>query len=129
PALSWSNALKLAATTNDAALKTKVDEQTQPWRSGEKELFGNRIQLTSVAGALIFADLARDGDEASRALAVKGAEAAAKIKDGDSYEYGQGWTDDMFMASVVLARTAVLPGLPGRASDIDLAARLLIAYA
>ena len=126
PAIAWSNTLKLAAMTNDAALKAKVEQQIQPWRSGEKELFGNRIQLTSVAGTLVFADLAKSGDEASRAMAVKGAEAATKIKEGDLYEYGGGWTDDMFMASVVLARTS---GLPGRAGDIDLAARMLIAYA
>jgi len=126
PALSWANTLKLSAKTNDMSLRTKVERQIQPWTSGEKELFGNRIQLTSVAGTLVFADLAKRGDDASRALALKGADAASKIKEGDLYEYGSGWTDDMFMASVVLARAS---SLPGRASDIDLAARLLIAYA
>jgi rhamnogalacturonyl hydrolase YesR len=126
PALSWSNALKLATITNTAALRAKVEQQTAPWRIDDKDLFGNRIQLTSVAGTLIFADLARAGDAASRALAVKGAEAASAVKAGDVYEYGQGWTDDMFMATVVLARTSALAG---RERDLDTAARMLIAYA
>ncbi|HYM21832.1 MAG TPA: glycoside hydrolase family 88 protein, partial [Vicinamibacterales bacterium] len=126
PALSWANTLTLAAMTNDAALRAKVDRQIRPWMSGEKGLFGNRIQLTSVAGTLVFADLAKTGDEAARALAIKGADAASKVKEGDLYDYGGGWTDDMFMASVVLARTATLPG---RADNIDLGAKMLIAYA
>ena len=126
PALSWANTVKLAAMTNDGALREKVDEQLRPWLSGEKELFGNRIQLTSVAGTFVFADRAGTGDDASRGLALKGAEAASKVKDGDVYEYGGGWTDDMFMASVVLARTWTMPG---RAGDLDLAAKMLIAYA
>jgi len=126
PALSWANTLKLAAKTNDATLRAKVEQQIKPWMSGERELFGNRIQLTSVAGTLVFADLATNGDEAAKALALKGAEAASKVKEGDLYEYGGGWTDDMFMASVVLARTS---SLRGRASDLDLAAKMVIAYA
>ncbi|HMD36400.1 MAG TPA: glycoside hydrolase family 88 protein [Vicinamibacterales bacterium] len=126
PSLSWANTLKLAANTDDAALRAKVEQQIRPWKSGEKDLFGNRIQLTAVAGTLVFADLARTGDEAARALAVKGAEAASKVKEGDLYEYGGGWTDDMFMASVVLARTS---SLPGRSGDLDLAGKMLIAYA
>src|SRR5262245_60752021 len=94
--------------------------------SGEKELFGARVQLTSVAGTLVFADLAKAGDDTAKALAIKGAEAASKVKDGDLYEYGGGWADELFMASVVLARTS---SLPGRASDVDLAAKMVIAYA
>lgn len=126
PALSWANTLTLATKINDPALRAKVEQQIKPWMSGEKELFGNRIQLTAVAGTLVFADLAKSGDEAAKALAIKGAEAASKLREGDVYEYGGGWTDDMFMASVVLARTS---SLPGRATNIDLAAKMLIAYA
>ena len=126
PALSWSNAVRLAAIANAPALRQRVEQQIAPWRVDHKDLFGNRIQLTSVAGTLIFADLARAGDAASQPLARQGAEAASAAKPGDVYEYGQGWTDDMFMATVVLARTA---GLPGRERDLDLASRMLIAYA
>ena len=33
--------------------------QVQPWLSGEKPLLGDRIQLTTVAGTLVFAELAK----------------------------------------------------------------------
>ncbi|HZR23826.1 MAG TPA: glycoside hydrolase family 88 protein [Vicinamibacterales bacterium] len=113
PSIAWSNALKVADLTKDASLRERVMQQTQPWRSGEKELFGNRIQLTSVAGTFVFAEVG------APELTKKGVDAASRVKDGDVYEYGQGWTDDMFMATVVLARNG----------QIDLASRMLIAYA
>lgn len=113
PSISWSNALKVAELTKDPSLRERVMQQTQPWRTGEKDLFGNRIQLTSVAGTFVFAELG------APELTKNGLEAASRVKDGDVYEYGQGWTDDMFMATVVLARN-------GR---IDLAAKMLLAYA
>src|SRR6185503_5627709 len=57
PAVAWVNTLRLAAITNDEGLRTKVHEQTRPWTSGEKPLVGDRIQLTAVAGTMIFAEL------------------------------------------------------------------------
>ena len=113
PSIAWANTLTLARLTNDASLRTKVEQQTAPWRTGDKELFGERIQLTSVAGTFVFGELG------ARDIVAKGIDAASKVKDGDVYEYGQGWTDDMFMATVVLARN-------GRAG---LASRMLVAYA
>jgi hypothetical protein len=128
PALAWTKTLELSARTGDEALRSKVLAQMQPWLSGEKSLLGDRIQLTTVAGTLVFADMARasGGNESARKLAVEGAEAALKEKAGGVPQYGQGWTDDMFMASAILARTG---SMPGRAADIDRAAQLLIAYA
>src|SRR5262249_195787 len=112
PSIAWANTLKVGAIFNTTSLREKVERQTQPWRSGEKELFGNRIQLTSVAGTFVFADLG------AADLTAKGVEAASRVKEGDVYEYGQGWTDDMFMATVVLARNG----------KVDLASKMLIAY-
>src|SRR5581483_7488969 len=112
PSIAWSNTIALARRTNDPSLRAKVEAQTQPWREG-KDLFGNRIQLTSVAGTFVFAELG------AHDVVMKGVEAASKVKDGDVYEYGQGWTDDMFMATVVLARNG----------KVDLASRMLMAYA
>ena len=83
-------------------------------------------QLTSVAGTMIFIDLAATGEAAARPLADRGAELAAKEKAPSVPEYGQGWTDDMFMTSTVLARATALSG---HEHDIDIAARLVIAYA
>ena len=120
PATAWVQTLRLAGIAGDDSLHTKVVEQTKPWTSGEKKLFGDRIQLTSVAGTMIFDELH------DNALFEEGVTAAAKEKASAEPEYGQGWTDDMFMATSVLARSGVRPG---HARDIDVAARLLIAYA
>jgi rhamnogalacturonyl hydrolase YesR len=57
---------------------------------------------------------------------MEGADVALAEKAGGIPQYGQGWTDDMFMAPAILARTAAMPG---RAGDLDRAAQLLIAYA
>jgi hypothetical protein len=113
PSVAWANTLALADIAKDPSLRARVEQQTAPWRTGGQDLFGDRIQLTTVAGTFVFGDLGAPD------VLAKGAEAASRVKPGDVYEYGQGWTDDMFMASVVLARS-------GKA---DLAARMLTAYA
>jgi len=128
PALSWINTLKLSAMQNDASLTTKVLTQIQPWLSGDRPLLGDRIQLTTVAGTMVFAEIAKAdaANTAAKRLALEGGDAALKEKAGGIPEYGQGWTDDMFMATAILARTAAIDG---RAHDLDRAAQLLIAYA
>jgi hypothetical protein len=128
PALAWIKTLELSARTGDAALRAKVLAQIQPWLSGEKPLLGDRIQLTTVAGTMVFAELAKadPANAAARRLAIEGADAALKEKDGGLPQYGQGWTDDMFMTAAILARTA---SMPDRGRDLDRAAQLLIAYA
>jgi rhamnogalacturonyl hydrolase YesR len=111
-------------------------------------LFGDRVQLTAVAGTLIFATSRRGAlavrpapvvpaeppavlgtaseQAAAQALADQGVLLAAAEKAPGVPQYGQGWTDDMFMATAVLARSGVPPG---HERDLDLAARLLIEYA
>ena len=128
-ALSWIGALRVAALDKDQTLRAKVLEQVRPWTSGERKLFAPpsqappgqppRIQLTSVAGTMVF-------EELSPALFDEGVAAAAREKAPASPEYGQGWTDDMFMATSVLARSGARPG---HEADLDRAARLLIGYA
>jgi unsaturated rhamnogalacturonyl hydrolase len=120
PALAWVQTLRLADLVNDPSLRDKVVAQTRPWTSGEKKLFGDRIQLTSVAGAMIFGELH------ATELFEEGAAAAAREKAAAQPEYGQGWTDDMFMATSVLARSGARPG---HERDLDVAARLLDTYA
>jgi unsaturated rhamnogalacturonyl hydrolase len=126
PALAWVETLRLAAMVNDDTLREKVVAQTRPWVDGEKKLFpppqassgstATRIQLTSVAGTMIFDELH------AHAPFEEGLAAAAKQKAPGEPEYGQGWTDDMFMATSVLSRSP-------RAEDHDMAARLLTTYA
>ena len=126
-ALAWVETLRLAAMVKDDTLREKVVAQTRPWVDGEKTLFppppqasagqaANRIQLTSVAGTMIFDELH------AHAPFDEGLAAAAKQRAPGEPEYGQGWTDDMFMATAVLSRSQ-------RAEDRDIAARLLTTYA
>jgi hypothetical protein len=120
PAIAWLQTLRLAEIINDPSLREKVMAQTKPWVDGEKKLFGDRMQLTTIAGTMIFAEL---HDES---LFDEGVAAAQKEKAPAVPEYGPGWTDDMFMATSVLARSGVRPGHTG---DLDAAARLLTDHA
>jgi rhamnogalacturonyl hydrolase YesR len=124
------NTLRLSRIAGDPSLREKVLTQIQPWLSGEKPLVGDRVQLTTVAGTSIFAELAAERDtpagRAALPLAEKGRDLASAEKSPGVAQYGSGWTDDMFMSGVVLARTG---RLAGHESDLDTAARLLTAYA
>ncbi len=122
PSVAWTNTLKLAAVTGDDALAQKVRTQTAKWISGGEPLFGNRIQLTSVAGTMVFAELG--GDAMPRAY--EGARLAAARKADGVAEYGQGWTDDMFMSAAILARVG---RQPDHRDALDAAAQLLVDYA
>jgi hypothetical protein len=126
PAISWTQTWRLAPIVKDDSLREKVRQQIQPWMSGEKKLFGDRIQLTSVAGAMIFAELAAAGDATALRLADEFVPLAAARKPTGIAEHGQGWTDDMFMAASVLARASLRPNHRG---VLDAAAQLLIDYA
>src|SRR5439155_17529745 len=102
----------------------RVMSRIRPWLAEGRKLFGDRIQLTSVAGTIVFADLSADA--AARALADEGAKLAAAEKSPGVAQYGGGWTDDMFMSSVVLARSGKQEG---HERDFDTASRLLTSYA
>jgi hypothetical protein len=120
PSVSWVNTLRLSTISGDASLRQKVLGQVAPWISGEKKMFGDRIQLTAMAGAMVFAELGKiDGGEAALKLANEAAALAAPIRPDGVAQYGQGWTDDMFMASSILSRTG----------NVDAAATLLVSYA
>jgi rhamnogalacturonyl hydrolase YesR len=109
PSVAWASMLRLSAATGDDEWHAKVREQTAPWLSGAKEYLGERTPLTSIAGGLIFAELAAaDHDAAAGRLANQMASLAAAVGPDDSYAHGSGWTDDMFMATSVLARVADL---------------------
>jgi rhamnogalacturonyl hydrolase YesR len=125
PAVAWVHTLKLASLTGDESLRAKVLQQVQPWLGGEKPLFGDRVQLNAVAGTMVFAELAKSRDaNADRAakLAGDGNTRATAEKAPGVPQHGFGWTDDMFMATVVPART-------GSPQALDAAARMLVEYA
>jgi len=136
PSVAWTNMLRLSEITGEPEWRAKVYEQTAPWTSGEKTpiAVGARTPLTSIAGYMIFAELAgsdRPERQAAHRLAEDGAAMAGALKSPGEYANGSGWTDDMFMATAVLARVSRLPDESGEhnAGKLELAARLLGEYA
>lgn len=126
PSVAWVNTLRLAAVTGDASLQQRVRQQTLPWVSRERPLFGEQITLGAAAGAMVYAELAATGDESARALAIQAAEAASAEGPNGIAQHGQGWPEDMFMTASILARTGKMPG---RERDLDRLANRLVAYA
>jgi unsaturated rhamnogalacturonyl hydrolase len=123
PSVAWTNMLRLAAITGEDEWRVKVRDQTSAWISGEKPPLGDQKLLTSIAGYMIFGEVAAaDGNARARALLLDGAGLAAEQQANGTYANGRGWTDDMFMATAVLARA-------GSDRFTDLAARQLIEYA
>lgn len=126
PSIAWATTLRLADIIKEERLRQKVLREIRPWLTRDEPLFGRRISLTEAAGAMVYADLAERGEPGARELAVQGADAALPAAANGIAQNGQGWTDDMFMSAAILARTGTMPG---RESDLDRLAALLISYA
>ena len=112
PALAWINTLKLSALTGDDALRAKVLARCShgsPARSRCSAIASSSrrspARWCSRSSRRRTRPMRRRGRSRSKAR-----DAALKEKAGGLPQYGQGWTDDMFMASAVLARTAAMPG-------------------
>ena len=107
PALSWSQAIRLTKLTGDPQFAAKTRRDMERFLSGEEPTISEPYLLTSLAGHLAFADLARhDGDKAAAELSRKGADF---IVSANGVRYGRQWTDDMFMASSLLSRLGNAP--------------------
>jgi rhamnogalacturonyl hydrolase YesR len=98
PALSWSGQLRLAAITGEARWRDKALRDIAAFTSGRTPAIAEPYRLTSLAGALAFVDA---GDKTL--VAKVGALIANDIGE-PPVKFSTGWTDDMFMASAVLAR-------------------------
>jgi hypothetical protein len=98
PALSWSGQLRLAAITGEAKWREKALRDIEAFTSGRTPAIAEPYRLTSLAGALAFVDA---GD---KPLAAKVAALIANDIGEPPVKFSTGWTDDMFMASAVLAR-------------------------
>lgn len=126
PALAWSGAMRLSTITGDPQFRDRARAQMNPFLSGEKPAIAERYLLTSLAGHQAFADLARLTDNAAAAgLARKAADFILSDTPDEIVRFRTNWTDDMFMASSVLARVAASTGEPRYA---DAVARLLTSY-
>ncbi len=73
PALSWSSQLRLTTLTKEPQWREKADQgHRRRSSSGQTPAIAEPYRLTSLAGALAFADAASlDGDAAAGALAQK----------------------------------------------------------
>jgi rhamnogalacturonyl hydrolase YesR len=127
PALSWSGAMRLAALAKEDRWLEKPRRDMRPFLAGTTPAIAEPYLLTSLAGHLAFADAGRlDGNAEAAALAQKAADFILPQASGELIRFARDWTDDMFMASSVLARV----GARTRDARYGAAAgRLLIAYA
>jgi hypothetical protein len=105
PALSWSSSIRLSMLTKEPQWRDKAGKDIQVFVSGQAPAMAEPYRLTSMAGALAFADAAAmNGDAAAGALAQKVAAFILPQQPGEVIRFATGWTDDMFMASAVLSR-------------------------
>jgi unsaturated rhamnogalacturonyl hydrolase len=111
PALSWSGSLRLTQLTTDEALSRKAVDEMTPFVAGATPAIAEPYLLTSLAGHLAFADWgALGGHAGASALARKAADFMLPQAPSEIVRFARGWTDDMFMATSVLARVAAGTG-------------------
>jgi unsaturated rhamnogalacturonyl hydrolase len=107
PALSWSGSLHLARMTGEPGYRTKPIAEMLPFLKGETPALVEPYVLTSLAGVLAFADWAAiDDNTEAGALAQNAADLILPQAPAEVVRFARGWTDDMFMATSVLARVA-----------------------
>src|SRR6202521_3547042 len=127
PALSWSRSFRLAALTGEDRWKEKPRREMQAFLSGVTPAIAEPYQLASLAGHLAFADAGMlDGDAAAAALAQKAADFTLPQSADEAVRFPRKWTDDMFMATSVLARVGAATKDPKYGVA---AGRLLTSYA
>ena len=123
PALAWSGQLRLSALTSDAKWREKALKDIEAFTDGRTPAIAEPFRLTSLAGALAFADAASiAGDKKAGALAETVASRMIEAAGDAGVNFATGWTDDMFMASSVLSRTA-------NGAHADVVGKLLAGYA
>lgn len=112
PALAWSGALRLSALTGEARWEQKARREMQPFVSGDKPTIVPPYMLANLAGHLAFSDLAAEGvlrspnDAAAAGLARKATELILPQSADEVVRFARWWTDDMFLATSLLARVA-----------------------
>ena len=107
PALIWSGSLRLAALTGETRWQEKVRRELEPLVSGENNPLKESPTLTGLAVYFALSDLgAIEGNKAAAALAQQAAELMLPERDDEIVRFSRGWTDDMFMATALLARVS-----------------------
>jgi unsaturated rhamnogalacturonyl hydrolase len=127
PALAWSGSFRLAALTGEDKWRDKPRREMQPFLAGARPAIAEPFQLTSLAGHLAFADAARlDGNAAGGEIALKAADFILPQTPDEIVRFARKWTDDMFMATSVLARVGGATKDPKYGAAVG---RLLTSYA
>jgi rhamnogalacturonyl hydrolase YesR len=127
PALSWSASFRLTALTGEDRWKDKPRRDMQAFVSGVTPAITEPYQLASLAGHLAFADAGTlDGNSSAAALAQKAADFMLSQSPDEAVRFARKWTDDMFMATAVLARVGAATKDPKYGAA---AGRLLTSYA
>jgi unsaturated rhamnogalacturonyl hydrolase len=126
PALAWVGALRVSAITGDPQYRDRAVAQMTPFLTGAKPAIAEPFLLTSLAGHQAFFDLAElDGNAVADALARRAADVILGQTSDEIVRFATSWTDDMFMATSVLARAAKRTG---EAKYADAVGRLLTTY-
>lgn len=119
-ALSWIGAVRVSALTGDRTFTDRARDQMVPYLSGRQPTIAEPYQLTSLAGHQVFAAIAAlDRDRASLAQAQKAADFMLDGAGDDIVRFRTKWTDDMFMATSVLARVAAQTKEPKYADAVS----------
>lgn len=108
PALTWSSQLRLSDLTGEPRWREKALKDIGVVTADPARAFAPPHRLTSLAAAFAFADAWMHAkDQAARKLALAIAPFMVSAPAPYDINFTTGWTDDMFMASAVLARTAL----------------------
>ncbi len=126
PALSWAGGLRLAQVTGETRFRDKPLADMGPFLSGARAAIAEPYLLTSLAGHLAFSDLGElDSNQPATELARKAAAFIEPESADQIVRFATQWTDDMFMATSVLARVA---GRNGDDRAAATATKLLTSY-
>jgi unsaturated rhamnogalacturonyl hydrolase len=110
PALSWSGQLRLSLLTGEPQWREKAMKDIQAFTSGHSPAIAEPFRLTSLAGALAFAEAGTIvNDRPATVLFARVAYFMLPDTPSDDVKFNTGWTDDMFMAGAVLSRSGREP--------------------
>ena len=127
PALSWRGSFRLSELTGEDRWAEAAQAQMRPFIEGEREVLADPYRLTNLAALSAFSDLGEFlEDETASALATQAAELLFQPAADEVVPFATGWTDDMFMATSLLARVAARSSEPRFAQLVE---QLLTTYA
>ena len=125
PGVAWVNTLRLAALVDDPSLRADVLDDVRHWLDGDEPPYGDSASLPTLAGTMVFSEIARTPgmpQDAAARLAADGVAMAAEESEPGRAQHGSGWSDDLFLGTIAAAEA-------GDPDGLDAAVRLILAYA